>query len=426
MELKKGWFKNYLSNEFFRNVLTLMTGVVIAQFISIALSPVISRLYSPEDFGLIGTYTSIVGIAIFIAGGRFDLAIMLPKSKKSSLNILFLCFLIGLVFVIILLFIILLFSKSVFSLSPKLDLGIWIYIIPFSILLALLNSIFNNWNAREKKFEFLRNIKIFQTSLNSSLTLVLGFFKIGSGLIISNIATFFIVVIVFISNFIKGDKYIISKNFSKKLMVLNAKRYKNFPMFTSFSSAFNSISNIGIPLLIASFFSLKDAGLYFFANKMVSLPLSLIIGSFSNVYYQKASSLYNSDKRELFRFTRSVQKKLIMIVILPLLLISLFGPFIFRFVFGDAWETSGELIKYFVGLLFFRSIYSPISQIGDILGKQKFMLFFNISISISIILTLFFTHTIFEFKYCLMAYAIIGSIHFIFLNFYMFKKLKEA
>ena len=401
-----------------------MSGVVLAQIVSFILSPVISRLYTPEEFGLLGTFTSIVGIAMFIAGGRYDMAIMLPKSKASSLNIVFLTFLVGLAFLIIGSLFILLVSNSSIKLIPTSNLGIWFYFISLSTLLALFNSIFNNWNTREKQFRFLRNIKILQTALNSSISLLLGFLKVSGGLIISNICTFFLIVVILIYSFFKSEPKVISKNFSRKLLVLNAKKYKNFPRFDSFSATFNAISNIGIPLLITSFFSVKDAGLYFFANKMVSLPLSFIITSFSGVYYQKASNLYHTDKGELFRFSKNIQKKLIYIVLIPLVLVSVFGPYIFKFVFGEVWEVSGGLIKYFVILLFFRSIYSPISQISNVLGKQKFMLFFNVSISISIILTLFITSKIFEFKYCLLAFAIVGSLHFLFLNYYMFKKLK--
>ena len=39
-------------SEFSRNVLTLMTGTTIAQAIPIAISPILTRIYTPEDFGV--------------------------------------------------------------------------------------------------------------------------------------------------------------------------------------------------------------------------------------------------------------------------------------------------------------------------------------------------------------------------------------
>jgi len=41
-----------LKSEFAKNVLTLMTGTTIAQAIPIAISPILTRIYTPEDFGV--------------------------------------------------------------------------------------------------------------------------------------------------------------------------------------------------------------------------------------------------------------------------------------------------------------------------------------------------------------------------------------
>ena len=75
-------------SEFTRNVLTLMTGTTIAQAIPIAISPILTRLYTPKDFGVLALFVAITSIFGSIANGRYELAIMLPKKDEDAVNIL--------------------------------------------------------------------------------------------------------------------------------------------------------------------------------------------------------------------------------------------------------------------------------------------------------------------------------------------------
>ena len=112
--LKK--FKIKLSgSEFSRNVLILMTGTTVAQSIPILISPILTRLYSPEDFGLFALFLGIVSILGSIANGRYEIAIMLPKKDEDAINISVLSFLISFVFSIVLLLIVIFFSDFIVS-----------------------------------------------------------------------------------------------------------------------------------------------------------------------------------------------------------------------------------------------------------------------------------------------------------------------
>ena len=75
-------------SEFTRNVLTLMTGTTIAQAIPIVISPILTRIYTPEDFGLFALFIAITSVFGSIATGRYELAIMLPNKDENAINIL--------------------------------------------------------------------------------------------------------------------------------------------------------------------------------------------------------------------------------------------------------------------------------------------------------------------------------------------------
>lgn len=80
--------KRFLSkSEFLRNVLTLMTGTTIAQAIPIANTPILTRLYTLADFGLLALFVAVTSILGSIANGRYEMAIMLPKKDEDAINI---------------------------------------------------------------------------------------------------------------------------------------------------------------------------------------------------------------------------------------------------------------------------------------------------------------------------------------------------
>jgi len=74
-------------SEFSRNVLTLMTGTTIAQAIPIAISPILTRIYTPEDFGVFALYMSVASLLAVVDTGSYEHAIILPKKDEGAVNI---------------------------------------------------------------------------------------------------------------------------------------------------------------------------------------------------------------------------------------------------------------------------------------------------------------------------------------------------
>ena len=72
---------------FVSNVVTLSTGTIIAQALGILAAPILSRLFAPEAFGVLGLFTAISGIIGAMVCLRYDLAIMLPRQDKKAVNL---------------------------------------------------------------------------------------------------------------------------------------------------------------------------------------------------------------------------------------------------------------------------------------------------------------------------------------------------
>ena len=71
-------------NNFLRSILVLMTGTAMSQLIPIIASPLLTRIFSPENFGSFAFYLSIITIVSTVVTGKYEQAIPLPKSNRSA------------------------------------------------------------------------------------------------------------------------------------------------------------------------------------------------------------------------------------------------------------------------------------------------------------------------------------------------------
>lgn len=111
---------------FIRNVVTLMTGTTFAQALMILVAPILTRLYSPEDFGVYALYISILGIIAVVACWCYEFAIVLPENDEDAANILVISLLVCLAMVLLTLILVALFRKSVANILGAPELASWL------------------------------------------------------------------------------------------------------------------------------------------------------------------------------------------------------------------------------------------------------------------------------------------------------------
>src|SRR5699024_8407489 len=90
--------KNIIKNKFVRNVVIVASGTAGAQVITMLFSPIITRMYGPEVFGLMGTFSAMINIIIPVAALTYPIAIVLPKKHKEAKSIMRLSMLVALIF----------------------------------------------------------------------------------------------------------------------------------------------------------------------------------------------------------------------------------------------------------------------------------------------------------------------------------------
>jgi len=356
-------------SEFSRNVLTLMTGTTIAQAIPIAISPILTRIYTPEDFGVFALFLAITGVFLVVASCRYELALMLPRKEEDAINIFVLGVGIVIIFTLALLFLVLLFHSYITNISKNNEIEYWLYFIPVAFFFIGLFNLLSYYNNRQKNYKDIANATIVKSIVLAVVQLSMGFLKMGaSGLISGHIISSLFANLQLLKNTIK-DKSLLAR-VSKVKMIALAKRYKDFPKYQAPHAMLNTFSS-QIPIyMFTPFFGLTVVGLYALSTRIVFTPLMILAGASAKVYNQKVTQIYN-DKGDAYGFTIRLLKSLLKKIMIPFLIIVMFAPNIFGFVFGEEWRKAGVYTQILSPWLALNVLVSTVSFLPSLTNMQK-------------------------------------------------------
>ena len=420
----KSTIHKYFKSEFARNVLTIFTGSSIAQIIPFLVTPILTRLYSPEDFGLLALFTSITGIIAIIATLQYESAIMLPKDDNDALNIVALCLSISLVISIFSFLGISLFNKTIAHWLGNDRLSFWLYFVPISVFLSGLFNTLNYWSSRKKQFKRLAIRSVSQSSTSALVKLSMG--SAGatkSGLITGTLAGQATATGLLTWLIYKEDKTLLA-NISKDRILQNAKTYRNFPKYTAWQGFFDIFNDSSTNFIISNFFGIQILGFYSFSVSLLQKPLQLIGTSVGQVYYQRGSEIYNVGGN-IWGITKKIVIRLSIISLIIFVPIAIAGPKIFSLIFGKEWYNAGVYARLLLPWLVVRFIGSPITSSMNILGKQKEFLFFTVIINLLFPLILLFSFKNgFPFTLSILFVSIITSIYLMFIIIWIKRKMQ--
>ncbi len=349
-------------SEFSKNVLTLMTGTAIAQAIPIAISPILTRLYTPEDFGKLALFISIVSVMGVFATGKYELAIILPKKNSTAYQLVSLSFILS-------------FLISVFYIVPLVGSSIVYsfdtiyYLLPIASFFIALNSIFDRYNNRVKNYKLMSYQRLIKTTIESITSIAfITLFSIQTGLVWGFIFGYFISSWTMLYINFTSFKELKFKPSLSKIKVLS-RRYINFPKYSMPHTFLNTLSE-NIPIfLIPLYYGSHTLGLYAFGLKIVKAPLELLLAAMFNVLGQKMAEEY-AKGNEIKSLFISIVKKLITFAIFMIPLF-IYIDDIFVFIFGQEWRVAGEYIQILSPCILVEFIVSPFATIPHIYNVQR-------------------------------------------------------
>lgn len=347
---------------------------MISAVIPILTAPVMSRIFTAQDYGVLGIYMSISGLIGVIAYSHYSQAIMLPKENTEARQVLwFSVFLSSIASVLAMFtFLFLFFFTDVISSST---LRSWYFLMPLSIFLNGLNAVLLTWANRQQQYKQLSVNRVIQTVITALVQISIGLLiKNETGLMAGLILGQVMSVALLLFSFWNKQEFGIGRPKAGAFRNI-ALKYKQLLIYGTPTDFINNLINQTPIFLLQKFAGTNYVGYYNFTQRLLGLPQIFLSSAIVDVFRQKASYSYShyGNCREVFVKTF---KALSLIAVFPFLTIMLFAPALFGFIFGQQWVTAGVFAQFLGIMFFFRFIVSPLSYVYILANKlrEDFML----------------------------------------------------
>ncbi|WP_239025362.1 lipopolysaccharide biosynthesis protein [Rhodoligotrophos defluvii] len=364
---------------FVRNVGVIATGTAAAQLIAIGFSPMITRLYGPEAFGVLGTFTTLVSNLSSLSALTYPIAIVLASDNNEARQ-LFRLSLITSLLISAAFFLPVFYAKaeisSYFNINEIAD---FLILLPVTIFFSGWLQASTQYSIRSKTFKLNAHVAV-------ASSLIINITRAGVGLIFPRASALIVIAsfgIAFQAALLtighKAGRRTNAFDSSPTSLKELAIKFRDFPLFRAPQEFINSVSR-NLPILVlAASFGTAAAGFYTLCRTVLDGPTQLITKSVSDAFYPRFHQGMQRGE-DGFRLVALATLALAVIGLAPFGLVALFGPTLFSLVFGGEWAEAGEYARWMAIMAFFSFVNGPAVKAMPVLGLQRFLLLYEIGI----------------------------------------------
>ncbi len=406
-------------SKFISNVITLFSATLLGQILGIIVSPVLSRLYSPADFGIFQLFFSIVGLISIVACLSYNEAINLPKKDEDGAHLVVLCLCLIIVITCVSVFFLTIFSETIEIVLNAPGLSSYLYLVPLAVIASSFAYVLGSWLSRRQHFSTIAQANLSSSITGKTASVGLGFLSPSPfGLIFGTIINDATIVLMSLRKILTDVDLFRNVTFTKIREL--AIRYKKFPQFSTGASLMSMGASQCIPFMLAVTFSPVIVGFYGMTFVIISLPLKLMGNSLSSVFYQKACDEKNRTG-SIVHVMKSIHTRLISLGLFICLILMILGPELFVFILGAQWLTAGKYAQVLAPWMFVVFISTPLSSIFSVFEKQGANLGFATLLLISRILVVLIGGFFGDPILCMVLLSVTGVIFWSWMNMYLLK-----
>jgi O-antigen/teichoic acid export membrane protein len=352
-----------------RSIGVLVGGTAFAQALSVLALPVLTRLYTPEDFSVLAVYTALLGILTVIASLRLEIAIPLPEADSDAANLLAIALCSSAAFGALLGVVVAFWGRPISLLLDAPQLARHLWLLPLGVWIAGSYMALQYWTSRRKNFSAVARTRMSQAIGGTITQLGLGALSIAPlGLLLGQFIKSGAGVVGLGRRLLLSDRAALS-SVNRGDMVRVLSEYRRFPKY-SMLEAFANTASIQVPVLIIAASSPgHDAGYLLLAMQVLAIPAALIGQAVGQVFLSHAAEKNRSD--DLAAFTAKTIGNLIAIGAGPILAVAILAPTAFPLLFGQDWARSGHLVTWMAPWFFMQFVTSPVSMVLHIRSQQR-------------------------------------------------------
>ena len=365
------------NSDFIKDAKTVLTGTSLSQIIPLIFYPLLTRIYSPEDFGLMAFFMSVCTVMIVLASGAYEQAILITKNNLELDSLIKLTLIRSLIILVVISLILIISINTVpYLFKYKIYLN-WVLVLSLTVLFTIIYNIYNEWCVKKSEFKKLSVNKVYNSlfvSLFKSINKVFSF--ISNGLIVGEFIGKFAISLISIKSMLSNGTNIF-KGYNIEILKKTRQKFKDYPRYMMFDLLINTIGGSVHVYIILAFFNANELGFISLSLSLLTLPVTVISGGIKDVFRQKANELYINEGSCRNFYTRLL-KPIAIIGFIGFLILYFIVPFIFPLVLGNKWLKSGLYAQYLIPLFYFNFVSMSLGGIFVIANKIKISLYWQI------------------------------------------------
>jgi len=366
------------NNRFYAAVAWVAGGTAAAQIITVLTTPVITRLYSPADYGVLSMFVAILAVLQPLSTLTYSVAIPLAEDERLAYSVLKLCFLITLILSILLAAIIPVFGARIAAHFSVAHAAPYLWLLPICLFGAGLYEALSSWAIRRKFFTTIAHTKLSQGGSAATLKIGLGWLGVRPlGLLLGLLASSAAGCGSIASKLLKEEPHILTR-YSWRAVADAAKRFYRFPLLRSWSRLLLSLNGKLPVFFVAALFGVEVVGQFGLAYSMINLPIVLVGSSVAKVYYAEIARYGRSQPAEIRRLTMSVMRKMLLVGLLPIGPIIVAGPPLFSLIFGPQWHDAGIYARWLSVVILGKFVSMPVMHCLDVFERQGMQVMLNV------------------------------------------------
>ncbi len=388
-----------------RSISVLAGGTTMAQLINILISPILTRIYTPADFGILSVYTAILALLLAFSGLGYHLAIPLPKAESRAFSLLVLSCMLHVLLCLLLAIGLFIIPIELVHLLKWDSLYPYFWLIPLGFAGGGFYKILNYWAVREKSFGIIARTRMAQSIFGGIAQALLGAIGLRPiGLLIGQLINRSAGIFSLMSTFQNKTTFRFPRLNRLRYIAI---RYRRFPLYSSWGTLLNTASAQLTPILLMTWYSESVTGWFSLGHRLISLPLLLVGTSVSQVYFQRASaSRFSGDTSKV---TERFFNALTVVGIFPLITLAIVAPNLFSTVFGKEWASSGLYVRFLAPYLIFQVLASPLSTVFFAMERQRTLLIFQTLLLTTRVLSLYSGRFLEAAEYSILFYGLASA-----------------
>lgn len=412
----------FLDRKLGKAMMLLTSGSILGQVALILSAPILARLFSPAEFGILAVFVSLSSIISVTATCRLEYAIpVVEEDEAVYLSVGGLVVALGNTAVL---------AVIAWHFAPWLDAQVpgyqiteMAWLLALMPMLYLLPGLLMHWNLRVDGFAAISRARMSIGVTQAILQVSAGFLGFGvMGLVLGYMLGFVVQSLYLFISLPRAVREVIQSTWRGfRFNVFGANR--DYILFNASSSALQILSQQTPPIIIAALYGPAISGFFALGQRVVGMPVRMLAQSAAQVFMSQFKDAEPNALRKLFRQFTVLFGILALLGAIPLVL---FAPGMFSLVFGENWRTAGEIVQWLTPVFVARFIAMPVAQALNIMNAQKWHLITSV-MGIAVVIISFGLAAIFDWAYLkpVILFSIGTAATFALLWFQTFKTIKH-